>query len=174
MGGSSRKNRRSSSSLKKSAQNHSPPKVSPQNPNVQEGQTLNYAFSPSTSFSSFNGLSQFAGLPAYLDTPHNTNRSQSGGLTSSFVTDPMPMADDTNSIIYSSGLVSTREFNPCLNFSSHWVENGYGIFQGVDQDRDNNASSSNFEGFKTNEELDQESSNEYIWNGMLAGRGSPW
>lgn len=172
MGGSSRKNRRSSSSLKKSAQNHSPPKVSPQNPNVQEGQTLNLAFNPSTSFNSFNGVSQSVGLPVYLNIPHNPNRSQSGELTTSFVNDPMPMADDTNSIIYSSGLVSTPEFKPCLNFSSDWVENRYGIFQGVDQDRDN-ASPSNFEGFKTNEELDHESSKGYIWNGMLAGRG-PW
>ncbi|XP_073298438.1 dof zinc finger protein DOF3.7-like [Primulina huaijiensis] len=176
VGGGSRKNRRSSPSSKKSAQNHVPSKVSHQNPDVQEVQTLNLAFNPSTSFNSFNGVSQFVDLPVYLNIPHNPNSSQSWGLTSSFVNDPMPMAEDTNSIIYSSGLVSTQEFKPCLNFSSDWVENRYGNLQGIDQDRDNGSSSKiilPFEGLKANEELDQERSNGDIWNGMLAGRG-PW
>ncbi|XP_075502534.1 dof zinc finger protein DOF3.7-like [Primulina tabacum] len=183
VGGGSRKNRsKSSLSSKKAAQIHSPPKVSPQNPKIQEGQTLNSGFNPSTPFNNFNGVSQFVGLPVYLNIPQNPSTSQSGGLISSFVNSPMPMADqDTNSIIYSSGLVSTQEFKPCLNFSSDCVENRYGNLQGI-QDRDINASSSKiilpFEGLKANEESDQERGEEelngYIWNGMLAGLRGLW
>ncbi|KZV31014.1 hypothetical protein F511_18118 [Dorcoceras hygrometricum] len=96
----------------------------------------------------------------------------------------MPMADhDSNSTFYSSGLVSTQEFNPCFNYSSDWVENRYANSQGVVQDRDNVSSSSKiilpFEGLKANEELDQlgrdeGEGNEFIWNGMLAGSRVPW
>ncbi|XP_073146995.1 dof zinc finger protein DOF3.7-like [Henckelia pumila] len=187
VGGGSRKNRRSSSS-RKAAPNHSPPKlVSPQNPKIiQQGQTLNFAVNPSTtSFNSFNGVShEFVGLaPVYLNLPQNpnANSSPSGGfITGSFVSDHVHMADDTDSIIYSSGLVSTQEFK---NFPSDWVENGSEKLQGVLQDGDINASSSkiipSFEGLKENDqELDQErgqgEENGYIWNGMLAGLRGPW
>ncbi|KAK4403689.1 Dof zinc finger protein DOF4.6 [Sesamum angolense] len=83
VGGGSRKNKRSSSSSKKvMIPNLSPPKFSPQNPKIHDGEALNLGYNPPI----YNGVSSdFAPLVQFGLDPKNPNYNHPS-LTSSLLT----------------------------------------------------------------------------------------
>ncbi|CAK9146532.1 unnamed protein product [Ilex paraguariensis] len=189
VGGSSRKNKRSTSSSspassKKLADHDlAPPRISQsasQNPKIREGQDLNLAYPPS---GDYNSLSEFIGLP-YSNNNINPNTSSTSshlstmellklGITSRGLNSFMPMSVSDSSTIYSSGL-GLPEFKPSLNFSLDGFESGFGSLQGVPETsarllfpfEDLKPVSATTELIEQNRE--QGESNAY-WNGVLGG-----
>lgn len=125
VGGTSRKNKRSSSSsspscssipTKKLIPDLSPPKFPPQNPKIYDGKDLNLSY---TNPPIYNGISELVALPFALN-PQNPNSSvfkTAGGL-SSLISAPV-------SISNSSGF-QMHDFRPSLSFSQ---ENRFGNSQ---------------------------------------------
>ncbi|XP_075494401.1 dof zinc finger protein DOF4.6-like [Primulina tabacum] len=200
VGGGSRKNKRSSAAVLPSVSSSkklvvpSPPKFSPQNPKIHEGQDLNLAYNPSH----YNGFAEFVPFPFESDAknlesqnPNNPssnpsyfpvmeflkNGISSMGSVGSFMTNIPPVSDNPNSVFSSGDNFPVHGFKSSLSFSldrglvDH-NQNGYGNLQ--DHTNSSRISfpfeelkpvSTNHEQFEQDRE--QAESNGY-WNGMLA------
>ncbi|KAI3471241.1 hypothetical protein Pfo_027904 [Paulownia fortunei] len=194
VGGGSRKNRRSSSSSISSASSKkvlpdlSPPKFSPQNPKIHEGQDLNLAYNPPI----YNGISEFGALPFGLDirnlNPQNPNNSSSnisshlpvmellktGNISSGGLSSLISMPVSNSNSVFSSSF-PVHEFKTNLSFSLDGLENGYGNLQPVQDHTTSSRILFPFEELKpvsTSDQFEQDrvqgDSNGY-WNGMLGG-----
>ncbi|XVF12704.1 hypothetical protein REPUB_Repub08aG0142500 [Reevesia pubescens] len=140
VGGGSRKNKRSSSSLSPSSASSkklgdiTPPALphsASQNPKIHEGQDLNLAYPPSTEFpevpySTVNKSNHQNSSSPSISTHLNAMELLKTGISSRGLSSFMSMTpvSDSNAV-YSSGF-PMQDFKPTLNFSLDGFETGYG------------------------------------------------
>ncbi|XP_022734108.1 dof zinc finger protein DOF4.6-like [Durio zibethinus] len=151
VGGGSRKNKRSLSSVSPASSNKlgdltppGPPHSASQNPKIYEGQDLNLAYPPSTE--DYNGLSKFVEVPYSTGNKSNHQNSSSSststhlnamelqkiGMNSRGLSSFMSMSVSDSNAVYSNGF-SMQDFKPPLNFPLDGFETGYGNLQGVQE-----------------------------------------